>query len=307
LRIIITGARGFIGSKLVSALSDAFPDYEIIGIGRKDVSYSDKPASYRYVKGDLLTDNVYEILPENADILIHLAGDRRTFVRPDEYTEQLKSNVVVTAKVADYAASANVKLFIYASTVYVYSSVNSLPFLENSIAIPGENLGATKLASEAILKSRACAGQFKALSFRIGTVYGPGASSSQFIPQAIKKLTANGIEAEFGPGDIRKDFIYIDDVAKAYVRAIEVLYSKEFMYEALNLGTNVSTSIKDVVHLLSKIINSRKKIIFGTFKNIGSIADTDHQLDITHTREILDWYPEISIEEGLRKTVAAFL
>ena len=148
------------------------------------------------------------------------------------------------------------------------------------LTIPGETLGATKLASEALLKARTYAGQFKALAFRIGTVYGPGASPEQFIPQAIKKLTSSDHVAKFGPADIRRDFICIDDVADAFVKAVERLYERDFMYEALNLGTNVSTSIKEIVAILAEITGSKKEIIFGTFKNIGSIADTDHQLDM---------------------------
>lgn len=70
--------------------------------------------------------------------------------------------------------------------------------------IPCENLGATKLASESLLKSRAVAGQFKAISFRIGTVYGPGAGPEQFIPQAIMKLSSPDPIVKFGARNIKK-------------------------------------------------------------------------------------------------------
>jgi UDP-glucose 4-epimerase len=307
LHIVITGASGFIGSKVSQFLAEEFPDSLILGIGRS-VSPSTKPGNpnFRYVSCDLLAGKFQDSLPEKTDVVIHLAGDRRTFVKHDEFTLQMRSNVEMTNAMADYAYMARAKLFLYASTVYVYSGNAAPPFKEDFVDIPSDNLGATKLASESLLKARAVAGQFKAVSFRIGTVYGPGSSHEQFIPQAIAKLSSHEPIAKFGPADIKRDFVYIDDVARAYVKALKTMIDKDFDYEALNVGTDRSTSIREVVQIVSDSVGTGKQIEFNTFKNVGSKADTDHQLDLTRTGSVLGWRPEVSLEEGLQRTIQSF-
>jgi nucleoside-diphosphate-sugar epimerase len=307
LNIVITGSSGFIGSKVSQLLAEEFPDFSIVGTGRSEsLSMKLTSPNFRYVSCDLLGGNIKKFLPQETDIVIHLAGDRRTFVKHDEFTLQMRSNVEMTNSMADYAYLAGARLFLYASTVYVYSGNAAPPFKENCIDIPSDNLGATKLASESLLKARAVAGQFKVVSFRIGTVYGPGASHEQFIPQAIMKLRSPDPVAKFGPADVRRDFVFIDDVARAYVKAVRQMIDKDFDYEVFNVGTEQSTSIREVVHILAQAIGTGKQIEFGTFKNIGSKADTDHQLDTARIRSALGWYPLISVQEGLKRTLAAF-
>ncbi len=305
--IVVTGASGFIGSRVAEALAKTMPASAVHGVGRK--AEPEKTVSlpnYRYLQHDMLAGDLTNVLPDKADVVIHLAGDRRTFVQSHEFTPQMHSNVLMTALMADYACFSGAALFLYASTVYVYSGNDSTPFTEDVVAIPRDNLGATKMASESLLKARAVAGQFKALSFRIGTVYGPGASSEQFIPQAIMKLSAPGPHARFGPGDVKRDFVYIDDVSTAFVKGVEVLYEQDFTYDALNVGTNRATSIRDIVEILADTLDTKKEIEFGTFQNVGSKADTDHQLDVSRISSVLGWKPEISVEEGLRRTIPAF-
>ena len=307
LSIVLTGASGFIGSKTSQCLADKFPSCSIIGVGRKKaLSRQISNPNFEYISCDLVKDKIRDCLPGKTDILIHLAGDRRTFVRPEEYSAQFRSNVEITTRMADYASTAGIKLILYASTVYVYSGNSEVPFKEAFISLPRDNLGATKMASESLLNARAVAGQFRSLSFRIGTVYGPGSSEEQFIPQSIIKLCSPDPVAKFGAGDVKRDFVYIDDAARAFVAGVERLYDRDFAYDALNVGTNRATSIREVVQILAGDIGINKQIEFGTFNNIGSEADTDHQLDITRIRSILGWKPEVSLREGLHRTIEAF-
>lgn len=307
LKIVVTGASGFIGSKVSLNLASEFPNFSIIGIGRKKmlVDNLDFP-NYEYVTCDLMNVEMHKCLPGSVDVLIHLAGDRRTFVKLDDYSPQAVSNIIMTSHVADYAFLAKVKLFIYSSSVYVYSGNSTLPFKEGAFDIPGENLGATKLASESLLKARAIAGQFKALSFRIGTVYGPGASRRQFIPQAIIKLSSPDPAVKFGNGDVKRDFIFIDDVVQAFISGLKLL-EKNFTYNAMNVGTNVPTSIREVVQILADLLGSKKQIKFSKMNKSVNKADTDHQLDISVIHSVLKWQPEVSLREGLHKTIKSFV
>jgi len=305
--ILVTGASGFIGSRVSQALASKFPDASIIGIGRKEnaPTLSDLQ-NCEYISCDLSNTELMNRLPRQVDVVVHLAGDRRTFIKNDEYTRQMVSNTVMTSRIADYASSAGARLFIYSSSVYVYSGNSTIPFKEDDLCIPGENLGATKLASESLLKARAVSGQFKAASFRMGTVYGPRSGATQFIPQAIMKLKSPEPTAKFGAGNVKRDFIFIDDVANAFAAAVSVLLEKDFTYEALNLGAGKAVSISEVVKVLSEEIGTGKKIEFSIPAGTGNKADTDHQLDVTRIHSVLGWQPEYSLADGLRQTIINF-
>ncbi len=306
LRILVNGATAFLGSKALQTLSENFPGASIVNIGRRKASIQSSGLSNtEYISCDLLGDTFKTRLPGHADVIIHLAGDRRTFVSADDYTSQTYSNVIMTSNMADYAYSAKAALFIYASSVYVYSGNSSTPFYEHSVDIPGDILGATKLASECLLKARATAGQFKALAFRIGTVYGPGASPEQFIPQTIQKLQSPDPVAKFGNGGVKRDFIFVEDVACACTDALQLI-EKDFIFEALNVGTDTPTSIQKVVQELADLIGTKKKVIFSNAGDAGNKADTNHQLDIAKIRSLLGWQPKVSLREGLRQTMESF-
>lgn len=307
VRILVTGASGFIGSKVAETLSKKFSDAVISGTGRSKSPFSPAdPPNYKHIECDLMDSEIQKKLPDEIDVIIHLAGDRRTFVKPDELSKQAFSNILMTSHMADYAASAKVKLFLYSSSVYVYSGNKDIPFREEPLTIPRENLGATKLASEALLKARAFSGQFKAASFRMGTVYGPRSGATQFIPQAIMKLKSPDPAAKFGAGDVKRDFVYVDDVANAFTSAISVLLGKDFNYEALNVGSGKAVSIREVVKVLAEELGTEKKIEFSIPADKGNKADTDHQLDLTRIRSVLGWQPEYSLAEGLRQTIINF-
>lgn len=305
VRILVTGASGFIGSRVVETLSKKFSDAVISGAGRSSFSPTGLP-NYTYIECDLMDSELLKKLPDEIDVVIHLAGDRRTFVKPDELSMQAVSNILMTSKLADYAVSAKVKLFLYSSSVYIYSGNETIPFREDSLTLPGENLGATKLASEALLKARAVSGQFRAASFRMSTVFGPRSGDTQFIPQAIMKLKSPGPVAKFGAGDVKRDFVFVDDVANAFVAAVSVLLEKDFDYEALNVGSGKAVSIRDVVKVLAEELGAEKDIEFSVPAGTGNKADTDHQLDLTRIRSVLGWQPEYSLVDGLRQMITSF-
>lgn len=303
LKIVVTGAGGFIGSRVSEALTSKFSNASVIGIGRKkNLNIQSDFQNYEYISYDLLNGKLQNQLPGRSDIVIHLAGDRRSFVKPEEYSAQAISNIIMTSFVADYACATKARLLLYSSSVYVYSGNTETPFREDYVAIPNDTLGATKLASEALLKARAIKNQFKVIAFRIGTVYGYGTDPGQFLPQAIKKLKSKEAIARFGYGDVNRDFVFIDDVVEAFIAVISTL-DRDFDFLALNVGSGVSTSIRDVVKTLAVLIGSRKPIEFNTDRNQRDKADTDHHLDITRIRSVLKWWPKNSLREGLRRTI----
>tara|TARA_Y100001970_G_C14152763_1_gene813699 strand:- start:145 stop:1053 length:909 start_codon:yes stop_codon:yes gene_type:complete len=296
LNILITGSDGFIGKHICRTIIKLHPEFNIFGVGRNKDVYS---ADYKYISCDLLNIEDIKKLPNKIDIIIHLAGDARSFIDPLENSSQEVSNFIMTSNISDYAIKIGVKLIIFASSVYVYSG-NLAPFSEKNIPAPIENLGKSKLKAENLLKSIAFAGYYKSISLRLFTVYGLGSNERQFIPQAIKKINSSNSTLTFHSADIIRDFIYIDDVVKAFISSIKQI-DFNFTYEVFNIGTGTGTSIREIISLLLNKLNSKKEIKFT--KNTINI-DSNHVANIDYARKILNWKPNIRLNDGLEKIIS---
>ena len=303
LNILVTGSEGFIGKSLCEAILIQFSDINIIGVGRSR-KQENKCNNFQYISCDLQNDDILSLLPKEVDVIIHLAGDGRSFINPTNYTSQIDANILMTSLLADYAVSTGVKLIIYASSVYVYSGCQA-PFREKIINLPTENLGASKLGSESLLKSRSLVGQFKSICLRIFTVYGPNSSAYQFIPEAIMKIQSSEPEVTFCSPNIKRDFIFIDDVVKAIISSIGLIDSN-INSETFNVGTGISTSIKKIIGMLMILLDSNKTINYIP-NNQQNNLDITHIADISYIEDTIGWHPEIPLEVGLRKTIENYM
>lgn len=300
---IVTGGGGFIGGHVRECLLSSYPRVRVVTVGRSDCPLDDQwGGRHTHVCCDLKDREQVDSIPEEeVEVVIHLAGDRRTFLAGPESAAQWASNVNGTVNVAEYAIQKRARLLVYASSVYVYSGCPHLPFQEEAVALPAEMLGASKLAAEAYLKCRAGVNGLKVLVCRIFTVYGPGAGPSQFVPQAIAKLQAEGDVASFGLADIGRDFTYVGDVARAIVLSVAGLDHLE-TFDVVNIGSGEMTRIGDFVEQLAVQLRSGKRLSFdGTGKR--QVGDVDHQADIRKAARLLQWAPEYSLRHGLEETL----
>lgn len=305
--ILVAGASGFIAGHIVKKICCAYPDASVIGVARQSCPRKLLDlANFEYVAMDLLDSAALNRLPNHVDTIMHFAGDRRSFVPDTEFTEQIYSNVLLTSALADYAVRAKASQFLFASSVYIYSGCSKTPFREDCTEYPKENLGASKLGAEAILNARSNAGHFASTSFRIFTTYGPGTGHDQFLPIAIKKLLSPEPVATFGNPDIKRDFVYIDDVVEAVLKKLQAEGSRQVRdagNQTLNVGSGTATSIREVVALLAEILNVTKPIEFQENIFPAREGDNDHEADLNKVRFCLGWEPKTSLEQGLRELV----
>jgi nucleoside-diphosphate-sugar epimerase len=302
--ILVTGTRGFIGSHVVNGVALAFPERQVYALIRGKSAPKFELPNISTLTCDLLESDLKKTLPSSIHTLLHFAAISNTFLANDDVNRQFFNNLLMTSALVKFAKSTKVKIFGLASSVYIYSGLSSTPFKEDHIEIPGESLGASKIAAEAILKMYAFQEEFRSIAYRIFTVYGPGSRATQFIPQAIKKLKSKEETVEFGSATIKRDFIYIDDVVNAVVTSLKNT-EKFDLFEPLNVGTGVATPIGDVVKNLAKLLGTSKKIRF-TQNSLGK-SDLDHCADIEKMARLTGWEPNIDLQTGLKKTLKSYL
>lgn len=302
-RILITGAAGFIGSHVANGLALEYPKSEIFTTVRDNPikEYLEKmPLNISPIVCNLMNSNLVKILPKNIDIILHFAANSQSFISPLNANLQFFNNLQMTSSLVNYAITNNVKTFAFASSVYIYSGVASIPYKEEILSIPSEPLGASKIAIEALIKMKSLEGQFNSIAYRLFTVYGPGSRTTQFIPQAIEKLQNNDSVAHFGAGNIKRDFIYISDAVDAIITSLKNK-QKFNPFQPLNVGTGIATSIDEVLKILAELIGTNKEILY-TDLPLG-IADVDHCASLKNIKKLIKWRPKTNLRTGLEKTI----
>ena len=302
MKILITGAEGFIGLSLVNFLvREPNAENKIFCIIRNKKSNA-IPASkkIKIIQHDLLNSN-FPKLPSSVDVIIHLAAISKTFLSSNDGRKQLRDNIMLTSNVIDLAEKIKAKKLIFASSVYVYSGINAKYFKEDMSLMPLEPLGISKYVSEMMLRSHSSNSILSTLSLRLFTVYGPGSKETQFIPEAIKKFLHPEKKASFGNPLVKRDFIYITDVVRAFKLAIDSIALKGF--NAINIASGCPHSIHEVVETIKSLTSSSKEISFNEQDENNRSIDKDHCGDIYFAKKHLEWSPLVSFEDGLKNTI----
>lgn len=302
MKIFITGVTGFIGSHLVKEIKGE----KIYGL----VRFGDLPIKhegYIPIYGSItdyhwLAKQIKEIKPE---IVIHLAGltsVSQSFERPQEYFEV---NTIGTINLAEINLRFNpyLKKFIWAGTPEEYGTQITFPTKENSLLTPNSPYAISKASATLYLQYMHKSYDFPVVTSRHANCYGrkTGIFAQLGVIENIvsEMLTKN--EIFLGEPDIRRDFLYIDDVIRWYKTLIE--RGKEG--EIYNAGWGKSYSIREVAELSKELLGWKGEINWRAIpKRPGEIPRIE--LDASKAKKELTWEPKIELKEGLSKVAEHF-
>lgn len=211
MRVIVTGATGFVGRHLVPALAD---QHELICIVR-DAAAATSLGRVSLVEADLTRSTFKRRLPLQADSIIHLAQAHVPF--PEQATEIFKVNAASTQGLAEYARRADVRQFILASTGSVYRP-SRRPLRESAPTMPAVYHPATKLMSEMVLHYYRP--YFSIAVLRLFAPYGP-AQINRLIPRMIEAVQSGGAVALSRGGEPRINPIYVDDLVQIIRQSLD--------------------------------------------------------------------------------------
>ncbi len=280
MRVVITGSKGFIGSRLIPVLQKN--DYEIIELDSID-GYD--ITDWKQIK------NIKDI-----DFVIHLAAI--SYV-PKSYKiprEMYRVNIIGTLNVLELCRINNSKMIFTSS--YVYGKPKYLPIDEKHPTFAFNPYCQSKLIGEQLCEGYNRDFSVPVIIFRSFNIYGPGQNPNFLIPSIKKQIEDNGKVKLENPRP-KRDFIHIDDIVNAYCKAIEYGRSD---FEIFNFGSGKSYSVKEIAELLISLSGEKIPLEFSKQQRENEVLDT--VADIKKIKDRLNWQPTISIEEGLSKLLS---
>lgn len=301
MKILITGAAGFIGAHLFNYLE---LNFNVFGLDSgKSGDWSRLLNPNKVYKADLSKLNEPEMtqMLKDVDILIHLAAEKHNSTM-GQSTSLLNSNVIGTERLFRIACENGVKKIIFSSSLYAYGKNGPNMTKVTDPINPKTLYGISKQTGENILQFYGNKYGVQWHAPRFFFIYGP----HQFANGGYKSVIIKNFESLkrensvtiVGDGSQVLDYVFIEDLVDALIRMIQLDKSTEFT----NISTGVGTSITELIGIISKF-KSNSKIYFepkdwthGTYR-VG---------DFSKLKELTGWAPRTNIEEGIERTWAWF-
>jgi len=305
-KILVTGAAGFVGSEVSEMLLD--DKYQVIGIDNLNDYYDVKLKLWRldnlkkydnfvFYKNDIEDYNLLKEMFQlhHPDAVINLAaraGVRYSIENPFIY---LSTNAGGNLNLLELCKEFKILKYVLASTSSLYAG-QKMPFNEDlSVNTPISPYAASKKAAEAMAYTYHYLYGIDVTILRYFTVYGPAGRPDMSIFRFIKWLAEGSTLEIFGDGSQIRDFTYIDDIARGTIMAL-----KPLGYEIINLGNNHPEKLSTAIELIEKYIGRKANFEYKDFHKADVKATC---ADIGKAKELLNWQPEVNLEEGIKRTV----
>ncbi|HEV3415322.1 MAG TPA: NAD-dependent epimerase/dehydratase family protein [Pirellulales bacterium] len=316
-RWLVTGAAGFIGSNVCRLLLDA--GHEVVGLDNVNSAYDPRlkqwrlrhltaASNFRFEPLDITdfsaTERLFEREARTGDggergapfaAVLNLAaraGVRPSVADPWVYS---RTNSDGTLNLLELCRRFGVKKFVLSSTSSLYGAHNAIPFAEDADTNrPLSPYAASKKAAEAIAFTYHHLHGLDVSILRYFTVYGPAGRPDMSVFRFMRKIAEGEPITVFGDGSQQRDFSYVDDIARGTVAAI-----KPLGFEVINLGGDRPIRLDYVIDQIATLVG-RKPTIQYRPAHPADVPAT--WANVAKARQLLDWMPQVAIEEGLRQT-----
>ena len=298
MRVLITGGAGFIGYHVSTLLAKKGYDVVVMDNGsRSSFLIELKKQGIELITADVRDIYTLWDITEKVDAIIHLAAlidVEESSRKPLLYHEV---NVGGTLNVLHVALKRRINHLVIASSAAVYGEPVSLPITESHPLNPLSVYGATKLFCEIYSRIYNQMYNLSVIVLRIFNVYGPGQRGrySGVISRFIENALNNKPLTIYGDGKQTRDFIYVKDVANAFLNSL-----RKDGFWIFNIGSGKPYSILEIAKVIKEITGSFSKIIYEK-ERIGDIRHS--YADISLAKKELGFYPSTRLEDGLKETI----
>lgn len=308
MRALVTGAAGFIGSTLVDRLLD--DGHRVVGLdnfatGRAtNLEHLTEAAEFFFVEADIVTADLTAILAEHRpEVVFHLAAqiDVRHSVADPQHDAEV--NVVGTVRLAEAARRAGVRKIVHTcSGGSIYGTPPSYPTGEDVPTDPASPYAAGKVAGEIYLNTFRHLYGMECSHIAPANVYGPRQDphgEAGVVAIFAQALLSGSPTKVFGDGSNTRDYVFVDDVVDAFVKAAGPAGGGQ----RFNIGTGVETSDRALHTAVAAAVGAPDDPEFHP-PRLGDL--TRSCLDISRAAAVLDWRPQVPLEQGLARTVDFF-
>ena len=299
--ILVTGATGFIGARLVNRLRQV-KNARLLLLSRKPVADSNKGGEWICSALDQLTSKQWrQAGVEQIDAVFHLgAFIPKSTADANHIPEVFRDNLIGTRVLLESLPSVP-ECVVFASTVDVYGPLSEAgPLNEESALGPATLYGASKLFCEKLVQTHANQLGCRCAILRYGHIYGPGEEAyAKLIPQLIRRQLQGESPVLYGDGSAERDFLFVDDAVEATLRAA---VSSDHRLGPVNIVRGTSVPIRTIAEILAKCIGVSRDITYLKDKPKGYSLRFDNSL----MSEVLGTWNLISLEDGLKREVEYF-
>ena len=312
MKLLVTGAAGFIGSYLTARALDE--GHEVVGLDNFDETLYDRAtheanartldgrARFRLVEGDLLDAHLVRDVVRGCDVVVHLAalaGVRPSLAQPARY---MRVNVEGTTNVFEACVAAGVKRVAFASSSSVYGARSDIPFREADAALePASPYAASKRMGELLASTYRDRHGLGITSLRFFTVYGPRQRPEMAIAHFARQILAGQPITLFGDGTSARDYTFIDDIVDGTWAAAQRVKPGDLTI--YNLGGTRTTTLARLVELIAAALG-KEPVIQRAPDQPGDVPITC--ADVSRAAADLGYAPRVPIEDGIAR-VAAWL
>ncbi|MCK4901812.1 MAG: NAD-dependent epimerase/dehydratase family protein [Thermoplasmatales archaeon] len=302
-KVLVTGGAGFIGSAMTNKLIEKKFEVKMFDLGIQFEKNS-PPQDVEIYKGSILDKNDLMNAMEGCDYVVHLAAALGVRKTEKERLNTLNINIQGTKNVLDACVKDHVKKIVFSSSSEVYGDQTKLPISETNPFYPKSIYAITKLVGEEYLNAFNQRYGLEYSILRFFNIYGPGQVAEFVMPKFIHLVKNNTPPKIYGQGNQIRAFCYIDDAVEGAYLALK---NKDANSEIFNIGNDKEPiTMKD---LFEKIIKISEKDLKPEFVPMEKSDRTEKREiikripDISKAREILDYEPNISLDEGIRRTI----
>jgi UDP-glucose 4-epimerase len=307
ISVLVTGGAGFIGANLVRMMLEC---------GYK-VTVLDNFSTGRYayleglpvdiVEGDVLDRDLLVKVIQSHHSIVHLAAQTGVPGSLIDPYKDCEANVVGTLNVLEACRAAKENSYTKVSQKMIFASSNAPlgrqipPASEDKAPLPVSPYGASKLAAEAYCLAYYGSWGLNTIVLRFGNVYGPFSEhKGSVVSEFFKAICNNDVITIHGDGEQTRDFVYVADLCRAVLLALDC----DMSGEVYQIATGVETSMNRLVEIVQDVSGSDIRICSAPTRH-GDVRKNYSM--ITKAREILGWEPEVNLKSGLRETYEWFV
>ncbi len=311
--ILVTGGAGFIGSNFLKYMFNKYPNYKFIVLdkityaGNLDniPNYIKESPRYKLYQECITNEEVAKKIMKKVDWVVHFAAETHVEKSIYKNSDFFISNVIGTNVLINaLLKSPNVERFIHISTSEVYGTAETEPMPETHPLNPRSPYAGAKTGADRLIYSYWCTFDIPITIIRPFNNYGP----KQFPEKLIAKFVTNALNGEdltvHGTGLAKRDWIYVTDNCRAIDKALHLKDFAKIKNQVINVGSGIATSVIDISKLILKELDLPESKLQFIEDRPGQVEC--HIADITKAKELLEWHPEVTLEEGIKKTIASY-